>query len=387
MSQPGCRLCGAGTRSFYQVESVPTSSCILHLTREAALAQPVGTLDLAVCPACGFIQNQAFASGDVDYTLPYEDSQATSPTFVAFAERTARQLVQKHGLKGKQVLEVGCGKAEWLAIACRVGAMTGLGVDPAYEPGRAEAGDFTVLSEFLGPESDFTGDLIACRHTLEHVPNASEFAGWLRSSAIRTPGAVAFIEVPDTARILTEGAFWDVYYEHCSYFTATSLRNLARVVGFEVLDLYLDFADQYLLLEATPGEAGAPNADAAHVVELASSFNQRVDLAISTWRDRISATTQLGRPAVLWGASSKAVGFISSVAVDIAAAVDINKAKHGSYLSGSGTPVISPAQLPELSPGLVVVMNPVYVPEIADQLSVMGVDASVVAVGADLAGS
>jgi hypothetical protein len=344
-------------------------------------------MDLAVCPGCGFIQNQAFAVGDVDYTVPYEASQAASPTFVDFAERTARQLVEKHGLKGKRVLEVGCGNAEWLAIACRVGAMTGLGVDPSYEPGRADEGNFTVLREFLGPESSFTGDLIACRHTLEHVPNVSEFAGWLRSSAERTPGAVAFIEVPDTARILTEGAFWDVYYEHCSYFTPTSLRNLAHVVGFEVLDLHLDFADQYLLFEGALGAAGAPGAAAAPVVELASTFGRRVTREIAAWRERIEAAAALGRSTVLWGASSKAVGFVSSVAGDIAAAVDINPAKNGSYLPGSGIPVIAPAQLQDSSPGLVVVMNPVYLDEISDQMSAMGLDATVLALGTDLVGS
>src|SRR3712207_6943984 len=33
------------------------------------------------------------------------------------------------------------------------------------------------------------------------------------------PHTVVAIEVPDTLRVLTEGAFWDLYYEHCSYFT------------------------------------------------------------------------------------------------------------------------------------------------------------------------
>lgn len=387
VSGSACRLCGAEVRSFYRVESVPTSSCVLHLSRGAALAQPTGTLDLAVCPACGFIQNQAFAPESVDYAVPYQDSQASSATFMAFAERTVRQLVQKHGLKGKRILEIGCGKADWLAVACRVGSMTGLGIDPSCEPGPEGERGFVLLREFFGSESEATGDLIACRHTLEHVPNVAEFSGWLRSSAKRTPGSVTFIEVPDATRILSEGAFWDVYYEHCSYFTTTSLRNLARVVGFEELDLYLDFADQYLLFEAVPGIDSTPDTDPEQVVELASNFSHLAEQAIAAWRDRIIATTQRGRPAVIWGASSKAVGFISSVAEDIAAAVDINPAKQGSYLAGSGIRVISPSELPAVSPGLVVVMNPVYVREITNQLSGMGLDTAVLALGADLVGA
>jgi hypothetical protein len=28
-----------------------------------------------------------------------------------------------------------------------------------------------------------------------------------------------FFETPDAKRVLAEGAFWDIYYEHCSYFS------------------------------------------------------------------------------------------------------------------------------------------------------------------------
>ena len=59
-------------------------------------------------------------------------------------------------------------------------------------------------------------------------------------------------ELPDVRRVLDEVAFWDVYYEHCSYFSAGSLARLFRATGFEVLDLALDYDDQYLLLEARP---------------------------------------------------------------------------------------------------------------------------------------
>ena len=33
------------------------------------------------------------------------------------------------------------------------------------------------------------------------------------------PGTPVFFELPDLERVLVERAFWDIYYEHCSYFT------------------------------------------------------------------------------------------------------------------------------------------------------------------------
>ena len=44
---------------------------------------------------------------------------------------------------------------------------------------------------------------------------------------------MVFFELPDTERVLTEAAFWDIYYEHCSYFTPGSLARLFRRTGFE----------------------------------------------------------------------------------------------------------------------------------------------------------
>ena len=136
-----CQLCGSDPIPFWAVQGVPTSSLILHPTLEAAEAQPLGDLALEVCPTCGFIQNAAFDPGAVDYLAPYEESQAHSATFQQFAKETIDNLLNRYDLKGKIVLEVGCGKAEWLAMLCKRADMRGIGIDPGYVPGRVPPED------------------------------------------------------------------------------------------------------------------------------------------------------------------------------------------------------------------------------------------------------
>jgi hypothetical protein len=82
-------------------------------------------------------------------------------------------------------------------------------------------------------------------------------------------------------------------------------------------------------------------------------------------------------PVVLWGGGAKGCAFLTAldVAPLVSAVVDVNPHKQGKYLIGTGHAVIAPASLRELRPAHVVVMNPVYVPEIADTLRALGVGA------------
>ncbi len=52
--------------------------------------------------------------------------------------------------------------------------------------------------------------------------------------------------------------------------------------------------------------------------------------------------------------------------------VDINPGKQGSFMAGTGQPVVAPERLIEIRPDTVIVMNPVYREEIATQLGEMG---------------
>ena len=67
-----------------------------------------------------------------------------------------------------------------------------------------------------------------------------------------SPDAVVFFQVPDMKRILQERAFWDVYYEHCSYFTAGSLDRLFTRAGFDVTEVWREYGGQALMIAASP---------------------------------------------------------------------------------------------------------------------------------------
>jgi hypothetical protein len=389
-----CWACGSSDlASIFRMDDLALSSLILMDTPDEARAFPRGDLELAVCRSCAFVFNRLFRPELVDYTMPYESSQVFSPRFRAFADELIDHLVDDYSLEGKEILEIGSGDSSFLVELCRRSGARGLAIDPTFDPDRIDPDvDIKGWAEFYDADhTHLTGDLICCRHTLEHVQPVAEFVSWARKSAEQRPGSVVFFEIPDTDRILEEGAFWDVYNEHCSYFTLPSLSALFRRSGFDVIRLTKGFDDQYLLLDAVVGSFD-DHVDAEVVAELvakADNFGVAANQAVELWRERIDQATSRGENIVLWGASSKAVAFLAAVRRDdaIAAAVDINPYKQNRYMPASGIEVIAPERLREISPGLVIIMNPIYRNEIGADLAAMGLTPEVIALGDTMAES
>lgn len=377
-----CQACGSGgLEVFHRQDQVPANSCLLLSSREEAIGFPTGAVHLGFCHACGFIGNVTFDPSLAEYSERYEETQAFSKHFVEFARGLAGSWVEKYDLAGKHVVEIGCGKGEFLVMMAEAGVGSGTGIDPGVNTARIDSPAADRITWIPGLFDDAYGpldaDAVVCRHTLEHIPDVRTFLTRIRTAIGARTETVLLFELPDTLRVLEEAAFWDVYYEHCSYFTAGSLARLFELCGFEILDLALAYDDQYLILEARPADKIEPWAvdDLARIRTGIDTFTSGYAETVETWNERLAAVAEPGGKSVIWGASSKGVAFLAAAGEHVEAAVDINPNKHGTFMAGTGHPVIAPGDLVDMAPELVVVMNPVYVEEIASDLSALGLEA------------
>lgn len=385
-----CPSCGAGPlRQFFEAKGVPVNSCILLASPEEARAYPRGDIRLGFCGGCGFVSNMAFDERLTEYSGRYEETQGFSPTFGAFHDQLATRLIERYGLRGKEILEIGCGKGEFLALICRLGGNRGVGFDPGYVEGRLEPGresQITIIRDFYSAKyRRYAGDLVCCKMTLEHIPATGEFVGTVRDAVADRPGTVVFFQVPEATRILRDCAFEDVYYEHCSYFSPGSLERLFRRFGFETLDVGTEYGGQYLTIEARPGpdrQADRPlrHDDVERLGEYVARFPGRCRERLETWRARLDELRESGRRVALWGSGSKGVSFLTTLGVgeEVGCVVDINPFRQGHFMAGTGHPIVAPESLTDYKPDTVIVMNGVYRDEIAASLRGLGLTPEVV---------
>lgn len=374
-----CPACGSTrTTTFHEERGIPTNSCLLLADPDEALGYPRGDMDLRFCDNCGFVFNAAFDPALSEYSARYEETQGFSARFNEFARSLAQRWVHEYDLRGRTVLEIGCGKGEFIEMMCEAGIGSGIGIDPSAHPERRQseaAQRIEWITDFYSEAySHLRADAVVCRHTLEHIAPVGEFMRMVRKSIGDRTDTVVLFELPDVRRVFDEVAFWDVYYEHCSYFSAGSLARLFRATGFEVLAVELDYDDQYLLIEARPADStpapGLPlplEHDIDDLRELSESFGQKYLDTIERWTADLQ---RAGDRVVIWGAGSKGVAYLTALGPNspIRYAVDINPHKHGMFMAGTGQEIVAPEFLTNYRPDLVVVMNPVYEEEIRNHL-------------------
>jgi hypothetical protein len=342
-----------------------------------------GTLDMRACGACGFVFNAAFDPALVDYGPAYENSQDCSPAFNAHLDHLVDRLVVANGVRNGRVVEVGCGKGVFLKklLAHPENHSDAVGFDPSYL-GAEEVGRVRFVKDFYGPATAVPADVVVCRHVIEHVPEPLALLRTVRAGVGVSGETRVFFETPCVEWILKNRVPWDFFYEHCSLFTAASLALALERAGFAVTDVRHVFGGQYLWAEAVAHRNPLPGAGRGLPVppSLAGKGDGGFGFAsaVARWDSLLTALASRGAVYV-WGAGAKGVTFCNLADPDatrLAGVIDVNPAKQGKFLPGTGHTIVSPAHA--RSAAAVLVLNPNYVSEVRSHVEQLGSRAEVI---------
>ena len=384
MKHTHCPNCNSDKiEDFFTIHDAPVHSLVTVKSFEEAKKIEKKDITLAFCNHCGFIFNSSFDTSLDYYTQGYEDQQGFSPTFTKFITGVTNKFIDRYDIKNKEVIEIGCGKGDFISLISELGNNKGIGIDPAWVPGRTKPNpNVRFIKEFYSEKhGDLQADCITCRHTLEHIHDTNNFLKTIRKSLKDREDVVMFFEIPSIVRILKIQAFWDIFYEHCTYMSPGSLARLFRMNNFEVLDMYLEYDEQYLFIEAKPvNEPSTKIHPLEESVEelkaLTQKFTAEINPRLAAWRNKFKELREKQLKTVVWGGGSKSVGFLTQFNNEnvIEHVVDINPHMQGNFIPGIGKQYVGPDFLEEYKPDVVIIMNSVYTEEIRKMLLEKGLE-------------
>lgn len=376
---PACPVCqGRRHRQILDLPTAPLFCNTLHHTAEDARQAPCGRLQLVLCRGCGLIWNVAFDPAKMAYAPDYENAQHFSPRFRSYLERLAVRLVLEYGICRRQVADIGCGDGLFLQLLCDHGRNEGIGFDPAapVEGVVSESPRVEIQRQLFSAECLPAGPgLVVCRHVLEHLADPRSLLKSVRDALAGSDGSYVYFETPNTWTALRDLGVWDFLYEHVCYYCPWTLVELFHRCGFGVVEVSESFSDQFVSIIARPAQADeVASSSTSHKRRLADYLAESCSLeyaqTVSYWDKKLRQLHRRGKRTVIWGAGTKGVMFLNSVpaAKGVRFACDVNPRKQGRFVAGTGQRIVAPAELRQIAPDVLLIMNPCYEEEIRAEL-------------------
>jgi SAM-dependent methyltransferase len=379
-----CPICNAGNvEEILRIERVPVHCCILWEKQEQAINCPKGDIRLTFCENCGHLFNQGFYEELMTYSQNYDNSLHFSGKFQEYSMALIERLTNTYSIHHKSILEIGCGKGDFLKMICDYGQNKGYGFDKSYQPEletTSKPSSVYFIQDYYSEKyAHYPADVILNRFVLEHIKNPYDFLLNIKNIALnhknQNKDILFYSEVPNILYTLRDLGIWDLIYEHYSHFTALSLEKLFQKLNLKVINIAENYMGQFLGIEATTNKKYNGNfnnqTDLELIKDFVKNFTTHFQKKRQEWKEKLTQLQKEKKNAVVWGGGAKGVSFLNFLKTKnyINYIVDINPRKKDKYIAGTGQKYIIPEDLKKIMPDVVILMNPIYQEEITKNLT------------------
>lgn len=415
-----CIACGHALSPLITLDDMPASAQNIPAASELAEDHPL-SLTLCQCPSCGLVQ---FDTEPVDYYRDVIRAGGGTRTMTRLRhEEYARLLtaMQEHHIRGRRIVEVGCGRGEflrmWQDLAEDPEGAAALARDQVRDPlsgqlnaaplhlvgiehkpalveeanaaaatsadaetpvtetaaaaqtaSAAPAPAYRVYEGFATgdvryPEGPF--DAFVQFNFLEHQPDPCDM---LRNIGRNLkPQALGLITVPSFEYILRYNGYYELLRDHIANYTEFTLQKLLQDCGFELLSMDIVNRDtiEAIVRKADPDELSELHYSGRliDVSALRDSYD-RLSASVNAHIDHLSESH---RTMAIWGASHQ--GFTLAATTKLGGRVEyiIDSApfKQGRFSPASHIPIVAPDYAVAHPVDEILIVAPGYTDEIA----------------------
>lgn len=391
-----CIACGHALSPLMTLDDMPASAQNIPAASELAEDHPL-SLTLCQCPSCGLVQ---FDTEPVDYYRDVIRAGGGTRTMTRLRhEEYARLLtaMQEHHIHGRRIVEVGCGRGEFLrmwqnlaedpegaAALARDQARDPLSGQPnaaplhlvglEHKPSLVEEANAVADKKYRVYEGFATGDVrypegpfdaFVQFNFLEHQPDPCDM---LRNIGRNLkPQALGLITVPSFEYILRYNGYYELLRDHIANYTEFTLQKLLQDCGFELLSMDLVNRDtiEAIVRKADPDELSELHYSGRliDVSALRDSYD-RLSASVNAHIDHLSESR---RTMAIWGASHQ--GFTLAATTKLGGRVEyiIDSApfKQGRFSPASHIPIVAPDYAVAHPVDEILIVAPGYTDEIA----------------------
>jgi SAM-dependent methyltransferase len=334
MSSRKCRVCSG---EFFEeplliYKDMPAISQFLPKKDDFAEDKCVD-LTVCQCSKCSLVQ---LDNDPVYYFRDVIRSGAVSEEVRRFRMIQFQNFVDEYQLKGEKILEIGCGRGEYLGLMDKTGAVAyGLehrkeSVEECREKG------LSVVQGFLdNPVQKIENGPFDAFYICNFLEHFDEPSIALQAIAYNLKdNGIGIVEVPNSDLLLQDKCFYKFTLEHLLNFTQETLKLALRLNGFEVLS-------------CKPIRHGSPLSAVVRKIKQLD-FSDFDDNQNQLHKIINAFIEQFGTEKIaIWGAGHYTFGLLSALNIGdkIKYIVDSAPFKQGRYSPKTHVPIVAPEML------------------------------------------
>lgn len=355
MSVNSCRVCGNKffKEPLLRYENMPKAAQHLPTADLVRLEKGID-LEVYQCSGCGLVQ---LSNEPVSYYKEVIRASAFSEEMKKFRIQQFSDFVTSYSLKNKKVIEVGCGRGEYLSLMKQFG-IDAYGLEYAMDSVEHCVQDgLTVSRKYIENSDEKIGggpfDAFFILNFFEHIPDPNTMLAGVYNNL--TDDGIGLVEVPNFNMMLENNLFSEFVGDHLFYFTTETLSSTLSQNGFEIVECKEIWYD--------------------YIISAVIRKRKKLDVSgFSTQQDKIQNEIEkyikrFKRVAV-WGAGHQSFAILSLTKISdkIDYVVDDATFKQNNFTPATHVPIVSSGKLRSNPVDAIIVMAASYSDEVAKKI-------------------